>query len=128
MQFFRKGLEDSITLPPHPSSKGEIQEVRDAMNNRTAKDVESARNHDRVPFYAIKKYCEDNFINYIKEEYNILLNKRKHYEIIDFYNDTFLFDQNACTSPQTVYWMGSIDEIRIAPDVFWKYSAVSALT
>ena len=33
--------------------------------------------------------CEDNFINYIKEEYNILLNKRKHYEIIDFYNDTY---------------------------------------
>ena len=55
MQFFRKGLEDSITLPPHPSSKGEIQEVRDAMDKRTAKDVESARNHDRVPFYAIKK-------------------------------------------------------------------------
>ena len=51
MKFFRKGLEDSITLPPHPSSKGEIQEVRDAMNKRTSKDVESARNHDRVPFY-----------------------------------------------------------------------------
>ena len=60
MQFFRKGLEDSITLPPHPSSKDEVQAVRDTMNKRTPKDVESARNHDRVPFYAIKKYCEDN--------------------------------------------------------------------
>ena len=37
MKFFRKGLEDSITLPPHPSSKDEVQEVRDAMNKRTAK-------------------------------------------------------------------------------------------
>ena len=76
MQFFRKGLEDSITLPPHPSSKGEIQEVRDVMNNRTAKDVESARNHDRVPFYAIKKYCEDNGLIFHDEEFEDIYTKR----------------------------------------------------
>jgi len=39
---------------------------------------------------------------------------------IDFFNDTFLFDQNACTSPQTIYWKGSIDEIRNAQEIFWK--------
>jgi hypothetical protein len=39
---------------------------------------------------------------------------------LDFYNDTFLFDQNACTSPQTIYWKGSIDEIKDAQDNFWK--------
>ena len=39
---------------------------------------------------------------------------------LDFYNDTFLFDQNACTSPQTIYWKGSIDEIKDAQDIFWK--------
>ncbi len=38
----------------------------------------------------------------------------------DFYNDTFLFDQNACTSPQTIYWIGPIEEIRVAQDIFWK--------
>ena len=73
MNFFRKGLEDSITLPPHPSSKGEIQEVRDAMNKRTAKDVESARNHDRVPFYAIKKYCEDNGLIFHDDEFEDII-------------------------------------------------------
>ena len=73
MQFFRKGLEDSITLPPHPSSKGELQEVRDAMNKRTAKDVESARNHDRVPFYAIKKYCEDNGLIFHDKEFEDII-------------------------------------------------------
>ena len=38
----------------------------------------------------------------------------------DFYNDTYLFDQNACTSPQTIYWKGSIEEIRVAQDLFWE--------
>lgn len=46
--------------------------------------------------------------------------KDKSKVALDFYNDTFLFDQNACTSPQTLYWKGSIDEIRDAQDVFWK--------
>ena len=39
---------------------------------------------------------------------------------LDFYNDTFLFDQNACTSPQTIYWKGSIEDVRVAQDIFWK--------
>jgi len=39
---------------------------------------------------------------------------------LDFYNDTFLFDQNACTSPQTVYWIGSIEDVKLAQDVFWQ--------
>lgn len=36
----------------------------------------------------------------------------------DFYNDTYLSDQNACTSPRVVVWMGSrIDE---AKNIFWN--------
>lgn len=37
----------------------------------------------------------------------------------DFYNDTFLTDQNACTSPRIVVWMGNrIEDAKIG---FWKY-------
>ena len=36
----------------------------------------------------------------------------------DFYNDTFFTDQNACTSPRLVVWMGS--RIEEAKTVFWK--------
>ena len=36
----------------------------------------------------------------------------------DFYNDTFLTDQNACTSPQIVVWMGERQEE--AKDAFWR--------
>ncbi len=39
---------------------------------------------------------------------------------LDFYNDTYLFDQNACTSPQTIYWIGSCIDIKAAQAIFWK--------
>lgn len=36
----------------------------------------------------------------------------------DFYNDTFFSDQNACTSPRIVIWIG--DKIEEAKELFWK--------
>lgn len=37
-----------------------------------------------------------------------------------FYNDVFLFDQNACSSPHLVVWQGSEDEVLRARGKFWK--------
>lgn len=37
----------------------------------------------------------------------------------EFYNDTYLSDQNACTSPRLVVWMGEKKEE--AKELFWKY-------
>ena len=39
---------------------------------------------------------------------------------IDFYNDTFLSDQNACTSPRLVCWMGEGEKIQQAKGIFWE--------
>ena len=36
-----------------------------------------------------------------------------------FYNDTFLFDQNACTSPHIVIWLGGQRNIENAKQIFW---------
>lgn len=36
----------------------------------------------------------------------------------DFYNDTYLSDQNACTSPHFVVWIGT--GIEAAQEVFWR--------
>lgn len=43
-----------------------------------------------------------------------------------FYNDTYLFDQNACSSPRLVYWVGDADTVAAAQSVFWQevYQAV----
>jgi hypothetical protein len=51
---------------------------------------------------------------------NYLRSEKKSKLALDFYNDTFLFDQNACTSPQTIYWVGSIEESQNAQTVFWE--------
>lgn len=36
-----------------------------------------------------------------------------------FYNDTYLMDQNACSSPQAVLWVGRDAEIERAQGLFW---------
>ena len=36
----------------------------------------------------------------------------------DFFNDTYLTDQNACSSPKVIVWLGN--EKRLARETFWK--------
>lgn len=37
-----------------------------------------------------------------------------------FYNDTYLFDQNACSAPHLVVWLGSPANISAGKAMFWK--------
>ena len=37
-----------------------------------------------------------------------------------FYNDTYLFDQNACTAPHLVVWVGNGDRLEEAKNIFWS--------
>ncbi len=39
---------------------------------------------------------------------------------IGFYNDTYLFDQNACTAPHLIVWLGKKDNIKMAKENFWN--------
>ncbi|MCI9478345.1 MAG: acyl-CoA reductase [Lachnospiraceae bacterium] len=52
------------------------------------------------------------------EEY--LNTKDKERLAQDFYNDTYFTDQNACTSPRLVCWMGEHKRIEEAKEVFWE--------
>jgi len=36
-----------------------------------------------------------------------------------FYNDTYLFDQNACTSPHLIVWLGSKQNVKKSQSIFW---------
>ena len=38
----------------------------------------------------------------------------------DFYNDTYLSDQNACTAPHFVVWLGAAEKVKAAQDLFWR--------
>lgn len=37
-----------------------------------------------------------------------------------FYNDTYYFDQAACSSPRLVYWVGNPEEVHAAQAQFWE--------
>ena len=39
---------------------------------------------------------------------------------LKFYNDTYLFDQNACSAPHLVVWLGDADSIVSAKEKFWS--------
>ena len=36
-----------------------------------------------------------------------------------FYNDTYLFDQNACSAPRLVVWLGDAKTVETAQQIFW---------
>ncbi len=36
-----------------------------------------------------------------------------------FYNDTYLYDQNACTSPHLITWLGSKENVDKSKKIFW---------
>lgn len=38
-----------------------------------------------------------------------------------FYTDTFLFDQNACTSPHLIIWLGNSDNVSDSRKKFWGH-------
>ena len=74
MQFFRKGLEEVITLPaPHVPDIDEVEEVKRIVAARTATDVKSVMDHDRVPFYAIQKVCDENGLKFHPQEFKDII-------------------------------------------------------
>lgn len=47
--------------------------------------------------------------------------KEKKRLAVGFYNDTFFSDQNACTSPRLIAWLGDKEAGEKARDIFWKW-------
>ena len=42
----------------------------------------------------------------------------------DFYNEVYTFDQNACTSPRAVVWIGDKRNVALGKEIFWSQLAV----
>ena len=38
----------------------------------------------------------------------------------NFFNDTYLFDQNACSAPRIIIWLGDNETICVAKNLFWN--------
>jgi hypothetical protein len=64
-------------------------------------------------------FCAINSKEYIESQDKIKIAQ-------GFYNDTYLFDQNACTAPHLITWIGDEKSAREASEIFW--SNLEALT
>ncbi|XFA99101.1 acyl-CoA reductase [Candidatus Izemoplasma sp. B36] len=62
-------------------------------------------------------FADRNSMSIIDAEYFLKTENKKRI-INDFYNDTYLSDQNACTSPKIVCWKG--ENIDNAERIFWS--------
>ena len=51
---------------------------------------------------------------------NFIKSKKFKYEALNFYNDSLTFDQNACTSPRLIVWLGSSTVNKKARNYFWN--------
>lgn len=65
--------------------------------------------------YSLAVIDSDEYMRLVRDVVN---SRIKNSFASDFYNDTYLSDQNACTSPRVVVWTGSAKEE--AKEVFWK--------
>lgn len=50
----------------------------------------------------------------------VLLTKEMDLLARRFYNDTYLNDQNACSSPRMIYWIGEKEAVKAAKERFWN--------
>ncbi len=120
--FFKK----RISIIQYDSSYNEItREISKNCNGRllwgSDKSIEEIKNMpcktksidiifpDRYSFALLNA----NKINKISEKNIVILAKK-------FYVDTFFYDQNACTSPHLVLWVGDKKSITHAKNKFWR--------
>ena len=88
MIFFRVGLEEVITLPkPKVMDLDEIEEVKKVVAVRTPEQVESIKNHDQEPYYAIRKVCEANNLDFHDGEFTQII--KESVPIITHFKDFF---------------------------------------
>ena len=66
-------------------------------------------------------FLTTNILSLINSDDLFKIKNSKHFDkfIENFYNDTLLMDQNACSSPHLILWNGK--KCLKAQDLFWKY-------
>ena len=65
-----------------------------------------------VDKFSIASFCADAVLNASKEQINHLTHQ--------FYNDSFWFNQLACSSPRLIIWVGDNNNIKKAKELFWQ--------
>jgi len=75
----------------------------------------------KIPAHAYEIVMADRYSLSIINADKYFLYAKKEKLAIDFYNDTYSFDQNACTSPRMIYWVGNTLNINNSKKYFWNH-------
>ena len=88
MIFFRQNLQEVITLPAPPKDDmKEALEVEEIIRVRTPEQVQSVRDHDQDPYFAIKKVVKENGLEFHENEFNQII--KESVPIITHFKDFF---------------------------------------
>ena len=133
VRIINKAIHDTLSLEAHAGIKDYICLVR-YDRNREVNDLLSGISDTRIIWggnATIKELRRsplkpraseitfaDRFSIAVIDSDCYLERKDKLKIAEDFYNDTYLTDQNACTSPRMVVWMGT--QTARAKETFWK--------
>jgi len=81
-----------------------VTNIKDIKSNPKSLDI-SFPDRYSISLIDAKSYLELNDKNKLSES---------------FYNDTYLFDQNACTAPHSLFWLGCDEDIEKSKTIFWE--------
>lgn len=73
-----------------------------------------------IPPRATELTFADRYSIAVIDAQSYLTDNEKEKTAQAFYNDTYLYDQNACTSPRLIYWVGAPEAIEAAASLFWE--------
>ena len=74
----------------------------------------------KIPPRSFEVTFADRFSFCIIDAQRYLEIDNKEKVALNFYNDTYFFDQNACTSPKLIFWFGDSESISNAKKIFWE--------
>lgn len=114
--FFFKYDSNNISVTNKFSKMSDARMVWGGDN--TVKNIKKLETKIKVKdLYFSEKYSLSviSSSNYLSSEKSSKLDLAKN-----FYNDTFIFDQNACTSPRIVLWQGNKNNNDKAKFIFWN--------
>lgn len=117
------GLENKIILLRYPREKSindyisSFCDVRIIWGgNQSIVDVRQSR----LPPRSTEITFADRYSICAIDSKNYLISQEKIKIAQGFYNDTYLFDQNACTAPHLIIWVGDEESSIEASKVFWS--------
>jgi len=119
-----RGLEPYVNVIEYARDKQEITEYFSSVCNVRViwggdMTIEAVRRAPIPPRAYDITFADRYSICVIKAE-RILSCEKMEGLARDFYNDTYLYDQNACSSPRLLYWVGDAEAVLRAQELFWQ--------